>query len=147
MPRIWHPYYLWEDYKQGMWRKLPRHEEQEALQTAIEFTGNTALYGEWMRRATQEYYYACQHNLTDPSLNKQAWIGHAACCLAKKLPEYIVRKAWAVLSEQQRVEANKQADAAVIAWTVKHLEETRDDRQLCLDFFTQAHTLYQCVET
>lgn len=146
MERIWHPYWLWEDHRDGMWRKLPRHEEAEALRLAVEFTGNAELYGEWMMRATQEYFHGCQHNLTDQSLNKQAWIGHAACCLAHKLPEYIVRKAWAMLSEEQRVAANHKADLAVKAWTLRHLEDLRDDKQGCFDFCWTGPAVHQNVE-
>ena len=117
-----------------MWRRLPKSAEQAAFALAVEFTGNADLYGHWMRRAVAEFHYACEHNLTDQSLNKQAWVGHAACCLAHRLPEYIVRKAWAVLTDEQREAANRQADAAVALWTEAHLKKVMDDGQLCLDF-------------
>lgn len=132
MRRIWHPYWNWEDYHAGMWRKLPRHEEPPAFDLAKQFTGNAELYGKWMLEAIRKFPVACEHNLTDRSLNKQAWIGHAACALAHKLPEYIVRKAWATLSEVQRIEANKKADYALRTW--QSLFRGDDGRQLSFDF-------------
>ncbi|MDB4261381.1 hypothetical protein N9878_00800 [bacterium] len=60
--------------------------------------------------------YSCEHNLSNISSNRQAWIGHAACAMAFNCPEDIVRAAWGHLSDEQRVQANKQADKAILHW-------------------------------
>ena len=86
------------------------------LQMAVEFTGNAELYGSYMMRVANEWTYSCEHNLTDISQNRRAWIGHAACALAMKCPEDIVRQAWSMLTEQQQVEANAKADEAIRYW-------------------------------
>lgn len=117
MKRIWHPYWNWEEWKAGMWRRVSKEDEAVLLPLAIEFTGNTDLYGSFMIKATNEWPISCEHNLTDASLNKQAWIGHAASSLAHGLPEYIVRRAWGLLSDEQRGAANIKAQFAVDAWT------------------------------
>lgn len=117
MKKIWHPFWLWEDIE--MWRKVPREQEDDFLQAAIEFTGNHKLYGSWMLRVVEEWPIACEHNLTDDSLNKQAWIGHAACQMAIQCPEYITRKAWGMLTQEQRDLANLQADWAIHAFYTK----------------------------
>ena len=132
--RIWHPYWNWEDYHAGMWRKLPKYDERKAFAEALEFTGDHKLYGSWMRRVVDEWPAACEHNFTDSATNKQAWVGHAACALALGLPEYIVRKAWALLSDEQRVAANKEADEAYAVWLDRYRQENLNDGQLCFDF-------------
>ena len=86
------------------------------LQRAIEFTGNAQRYGKYMMRVVKEWRYSCEHNLTDRSQNRRAWVGHAACALAFQCPEDIVRQAWGHLSEQQQNEANAQADIAIGYW-------------------------------
>ena len=116
MKRIWHPYTKWECYQHGMWRRVPRDQERELILKAVEFTGNAALYGSWMVKAVSVFKVSCEHHLSDQSLNKQAYIGHAACALALQLPEYIVRKAWGLLTQEQRDEANRKADYAVALW-------------------------------
>ena len=83
---------------------------------AIEFTGDAELYGSYMLRVTQEWPNSCEHNLTDRSQNRRAWIGHAAVALAIQCPEDIVRSAWSRLSEKQQIDANAQADAAIRSW-------------------------------
>jgi hypothetical protein len=117
MKKMWHPYWNWEDWKAGMWAKVALSKERELLPLAVEFTGNADLYGSYMVRVTNEWQVSCEHNLTDKSLNKKAWIGHAACALAHGLPEYIVRKAWGMLTEKQRIDANLKAENAILIWT------------------------------
>ena len=114
--RIYHNYELWEEFKFGMWNKLKRNKESEMLHKAIEFTGNANLYGEFMLRVTREWKYSCEQNLSHTNLNRQAWIGHAACCLAIGCPEYITRLAWHNLTEEQQIKANIKADEAIFEW-------------------------------
>ena len=143
MQKIWHPYWDWEDFKQGMWRRLAKSEEKAAIALAVEFTGDADLYGSWMMCVVRDYPLACQHNLTDPSLNRQAWVGHAACCMAHGLPEYIVRKAWAMLSERQRIRANLKADEAVSEWEYNYAISGGNYGQFCFDFRAKNSTLHQ----
>ena len=116
MKKIYHHYESWEDYKAGMYNSLHGKERNIMINKAINFTGNAKLYGEYMLRVIAEWEIACEHNLTDSSLNKKAWIGHAACCMAIGCPEDLTRLAWGCLSFQQQEEANKQADIAIRKW-------------------------------
>ena len=122
MKKIWHPFWLWEDIPMG--RKVEAKDEDLFLQKAIEFTGNHELYGSWMMRVIEEWPISCEQNLTDDSLNKQAWIGHAACQMAIECPEYITRKAWGMLNQEQRDLANLQADRAIHEWKQRHSKES-----------------------
>ena len=103
-----------------MWRKVTVEEEAEFLKKAFDFTGNHILYGYWMMRVVDEWSVSCEQNLTDDSINKQAWIGHAACQMAIECPEYITRKAWGMLTQEQRDLANRQADRGIHEWHQRH---------------------------
>lgn len=116
MERIYHHYSKWEDWKFGMWRNVYGKEREEYLQKAIVFTGNADLYGSWMMKIIEQWPYSCEHNLTNPSINHQAWIGHAACCLAIGCPEDITRLAWHELTQDQQDKANAMADKAIGEW-------------------------------
>lgn len=116
MERVYHPYEKWEDYLAGMWNNSGVKDPDYMLQKAIKFTGNAKKYGSYMQRVTKEWPIACQHNLTNASQNRKAWIGHAASCLALGCPEAITRKAWAYLSQKQQDAANKEADQAISEW-------------------------------
>ena len=117
MRRVYHDYRRWEDYKNGMWRRVGKDEHETLLKVAIEFTGDHARYGKAMMEVIKKWKYSCEHNLTDQSTNKRAWIGHAACSLELNLPEVVVRAAWKHLTDEQRFLANKQADYAINKWS------------------------------
>lgn len=120
MKQIFHPYHLWEDWQNGMWRNETAEYEDLHLPSIISFTGDHLEYGAAMIEVVEQWFYSVQHNLTDNSINKRAWIGHAACNLKFGWPEYLVRMAWNQLSEQQQVLANKMADKAIEYFYTKH---------------------------
>ena len=130
MKQVYHHYREWEDWQNGMWRKEAPDKEKEFLAMAIEFTGNYKLYGKWMLEVTEKWPVCCEHNLTNPSINQRAWIGHAAACLAINCPEYITRMAWGHLTEKQRIDANSMADYAIMMWKERYMGTKND----CLVF-------------
>ena len=120
MKRVYHHYQMWEDFRNGMWKNIQHSAEPKMLQRAIEFTGDAELYGSYMMRVIAEWPNACEHNLTNDSMNRLAWVGHAACSMAIKCPEYITRRAWGMLTEEQRVAANRKAELAVATWMLRY---------------------------
>jgi hypothetical protein len=133
--QIYHNYTLWEDYLNGMWRKVSKIEECEYLKRAIEFTGNHELYGHYMIEVVNNWRYSCEHNLTDKSINRRAWIGHAACCLAFNCPEYITRMAWHNLTVEQQDMANAQADSAIKLWENNFIERLECQKDIQIKMF------------
>lgn len=109
-------YQLWEDFISGMWRTVPKDEEEVFRKMAIKFTGDHIAYGKAMMRVLTEWPNTCMHNLSNTSINRRAFIGHAACQLEINCPEYIVRQAWWKLTEEQRILANIEADKAIKIW-------------------------------
>jgi hypothetical protein len=117
--RIYHPYWLWEEYEHNMWGAV--NDRAKFLKLAIKFTGDHKLYGRFMIQVIQKWKYSCEHNLSNLTQNRRAWIGHAACAIAHQIPEDIVREAWSHLTEEQQYLANKEADRAIEAWEHKQL--------------------------
>jgi hypothetical protein len=116
MIQSYHHYSKWEDYINGMYRTLDKKSEKEFLDLAVCFTGDHELYGSWMLKVIVAWPFACEHNLTNTNVNRKAWIGHSACCMAIQCPEYITRKAWSFLSKQQQKDANQKALEAIELW-------------------------------
>lgn len=108
-----------------MWGRVK--DRQSYLNRAIEFTGNHVLYGQWMMRVIEEWPNTCEHNLTNKTINRKAWIGHAAVAMAIQCPEDIVRAAWGFLSQEQRELANEQARLAIEEWERRHEEIVGND--------------------
>lgn len=123
LKRVWIPVEQWEEVSFNMWGEVKNRKRY--IERAVTFTGNHRLYGRYMIRVTTEWPNSCLNALTDNNLNKKAWIGHAACALALRCPEDITRQAWGLLSNEQRILANKQADRAIQAWEMRYRESLR----------------------
>ena len=117
--RRFHHYSEWEEVSSGMWKKVTAFDRAALLPQAVTFTGDAALYGLWMLRVIDEWPISCEQNLGFSGQNRQAWIGHAACCLAIKCPEDITREAWWLLTQTQRDAANAAADIAIRTWETR----------------------------
>lgn len=112
--RVYHPIEQWEEIAANMWGDVD--DKKAFLQAAIDFTGDHVKYGSYMMRVVNEWTISCENALTDPALNKRAWVGHAACALAIGCPEDITREAWKYLTDEQRLLANKAATRAIREW-------------------------------
>lgn len=106
-----------------MWKSLHGEQRESFLEKAIKFTGDAELYGKWMLKVIKKWKYSCEHNLTNTAMNRQAWVGHAACCLAIGCPEDITRLAWSFLTEDQQNKANKKADEAIEKWEMEYAKK------------------------
>lgn len=123
LPRIYHPWTRWEEISFNMWGDVP--DRKAAVAQAIEFTGDHVLYGSYMRRVIVEWPISCENALTDYSLNRRAWLGHAAVALALQLPEDVTREAWKHLSDEQQLLANKEASRAIQRWEHAYVSDRR----------------------
>jgi len=124
--QVFHHYSKLEEVPAGMWQSITGQRRSELLSEAIKFTGNAERYGAAMLLAVDEWPLSCEQNLTCSSLNRQAWIGHAACCLATGCPEDITREAWGFLSQQQQDDANAKADEAIAEWERRYELKLRE---------------------
>ena len=97
----------------------------QSMDLAFEFTGDAKLYGSYMQRVIREWPVSCENALTDYFLNRKAWIGHAAVALALQIPEDITRAAWAKLTSEQQLLANKEASRAIQAWEYTYIKDRK----------------------
>lgn len=72
------PYWEWEDYLNGMWRKLPKEDEPKFLSNAVEFTGDWVKYGAAMGEVIELWPRTMLNSLSNKSLNRRAFLGHCA---------------------------------------------------------------------
>jgi hypothetical protein len=125
LDRVYHPYWDWEEIDFNMWGSV--NDRPAWIKRAIEFTGDHKKYGRFMMRVINEWPISCENALTDYSINRKAWVGHAAVALAMECPEDITRAAWGKLTDEQQLLANKEAERAIQAWENAYIK----DRGLC----------------
>lgn len=121
----------WECHKNGMWRYLNKTEEKEMLLKAIEFTGDYKKYGKAMNEVVFLWESSMLHFLSNPSVNKKAYIGHCAVQYAINCPQYITRQAWGFLTDNQRKLADIEAWNCYLKFQQKKI---KNNLQLSIDF-------------
>jgi hypothetical protein len=112
---------MWEDHKHGMYDK-PKYTETEEMEKATlakNLLTNSVLFENIALRVINEWKISAEVNLTNPSRNRQAWIGQSSCCYAYKIPEYVTKYGWRLMSPSQQKEANRIADKVIKVWEGK----------------------------
>lgn len=126
--RIYHPYWLWEDYKHGFYDNVSGEQKKLMIAKVVEMFNDEKKTKEMMFFIVDNWQYSCEHNLTNESLNKIAYIGQAACCIFYKIPSTITMEAWSKLTEEVKRRSDKIALEAIKRWTIKNKHI-----QLCLN--------------
>lgn len=111
--RIYYPCNLWEDLKNGQY-KTSTHENEIVLEDlCVDLLSNTEKLYHSMRGVISDWFYAMRENISNKEINRQAWLGQAACCYQFGAPDYITKRAWFRLTNHQRVAANNIADKVI----------------------------------
>jgi hypothetical protein len=113
--RIWHPWWLWEDHKAGFYDSVSGEKREEGVQQYAEFLGSRIDFERGLRQVTEEWKYACEHNLTCLSMNRIAYLGQASMCLMHGVPS-CCRSGFMLLDAGQRQAANELAAWWLHGW-------------------------------
>ena len=112
-------YENWEDWKNGMYRDVPKSEHEKFVSKAVECLINPESA---MLSVVIEWKEATKENLTDRKANRKSWLGQAACCYQYGCPEQCTREAWSILTPEQRENANNVAKIVIELWESTYLE-------------------------
>lgn len=98
-----------------MWRIVRGRMRKEYLAKAVALMKHRTEFREAMHHASILWRYSTEAHLTG-GFNRQAWIGHAGCCLATGSPEDVTREAWHQLTQAEQDRANQDADEILALW-------------------------------
>lgn len=127
MKRIYHPYWLWEDYKFGFYDNCSGETKKQYLKDVVSFFNDPYLTEEYMKRVVDEWIYSCEHNFTNEAMNKIAYLGQSAVCLWKGIPNTVTMEAWSLLTKEVQNRSNEIAKEIINYWINKN-----KNIQLCL---------------
>ena len=116
MIQIFHHYKLWEDYKHGFYDNSSGNKKKELIKKTIELFSNENLTRKYMEKVVSEWTYSMEHNLSNPSMNKIAYLGQAACCLYANIPNIITMNAWNLVDIEKRNKADVTANLIIKQW-------------------------------
>ena len=128
MERIYHPYWLWEDYVNVFYDNSSGEQKKIHIEKCIEMFNSEKLTIENMNFVVDNWKYSMEHNLSNPAINKIAYIGQSACCNYAKIPNSITMECWSKLSKEVQERANKNAIDSISRWN-----ENNKIIQLCLN--------------
>jgi hypothetical protein len=117
--RLYHHYEQWEEISHGMWRRVLGQARKPLLEQAACLMRDSVRFHAAMLLASQEWKYSCEAHLTG-GYNRQAWMGHAGCCLATGSPEDVTREAWHTLTQSEQDLANEAADRVLADWDIRN---------------------------
>ena len=85
--RIFHTFDKWEAVAAGFFAPgLKGRDREECEQEYGVFLADLDAFGAGITKVFKEWPNSCEHNLTNSSMNRIAWIGQAAACCALGLP-------------------------------------------------------------
>lgn len=131
MERIYHRYEFWECWKNGFFDNISGVDKNKKIQKVIELFSDQQKTKEYMNKVIEQWKYSCEHNLTNDSMNKIAWLGQSACCIYDKIPSSITMEAWHLVSKENRDKADSIA-SEIIENYLNNLKNEK--KQLCLKF-------------
>lgn len=122
MQRIFHHYELWEDFHAGMYNES-KDGRKERVREAAYILGTPDICRKAMEKVIADWNTSTEYNLSNAEINRKAWLGQAACSCWAGVHEDETREAWGIMSEAQRIEANRIAAEIIKAWLQKRENE------------------------
>lgn len=127
--RIYHRYEYWECFKAGFFKNISGKEKTQYAEKVIELFEDSEKTEIYMKQVFEKWVYSCEHNLSNYSLNRVAWLGQSACCIFAGIPYKITMENWRFVSEEKRKIACDIAERLI-----KEYETNFKEKQLCLKF-------------
>lgn len=124
--QVFYNHCFWEKDHSRMWKKLNGEEKNYAIKQSFKVMSDAEKFYTAMIKVIREWPIVCEHNFTNNSQNRRAWLGHAACCIAVGSPEETTRIAWWKLTQKQRDDADEIAELIIEVWGKFYKED-----QLC----------------
>ena len=115
MERIFHHYNKWEDFHAGMYAES-REGRKERVKQAAHILGTPSICKKAMEKVISEWQIATEYNLSNAEINRKAWLGQAACSCYAGIHEDETREACGIMTEPQRIEANRIAASIIRKW-------------------------------
>ena len=119
MTRIYHPWDKWEDYKHGFYggKDYPRDKTLERYASLLR---NSNQFENALIIITTQWKYSCEHNLTNESMNRIAYLGRAACALIYNVPHNICMGGYNLLTSEEQQSADAIAKKYLDKWLEEH---------------------------
>lgn len=119
--RIYHTWDKWECYPKGFYEdKVPPGKTVEEWENEYkEFLSDDIRFSMSLSVVISTWVKSCEHYLTNPSMNRIAWLGQAAACEELGLPSRF-KGGYNLLSEECKDNANNLALQYLNKWLIRN---------------------------
>lgn len=122
--RIFHHHEKWEDWRNGLFNKSKKRIDKINLSRKI--LNNIEKCDEFFSRVFLEWPFCSDVNLSNRNINRQAWLGQAACCLSHGANEDETKEAWFTLSKEEQYRANTIADYYILKFETEKMKNAEN---------------------
>lgn len=115
MSKFFYNYKIWECKNSNFYLGVRSGDVNRAL----DIMRDSKVWGLKMKRLLDRWPVSCNQSLSDNSINKKAWIGQASMACFYNISAATTKKCWFLLSEEEKLLANKKADLVYKLWRLK----------------------------
>lgn len=117
MKRTFHTWDKWECYPAGFYENQPKQDltPEECEKIYRDLLRDTPMFEAALFTVISEWKNSCEHYLSNEKMNRIAWLGQAALCVAKGIPA-CYRGGFNLLTEEEQTEANLTALKFLNKW-------------------------------
>ena len=116
LKRIYHSYDKWEDFKAGFYSDYSKSELNDLWESVRYVFSDERTTDKYMRLVVLHWKISTEHNLTNTSMKRVAWLGQAACCFYGGVPCKATMYLWKMLDEKTRKRSDKIAIKIINEW-------------------------------
>lgn len=118
--RIFHPWDKWEHVAFGFFESKHKTMSEDQCKYRYKlFLQDISEFSEALEAVITEWKFACEHNLTNKSMNRIAWLGQAACAYKYNIPS-VMCGGFALLTEEEQQAANETALQYLNKWLIQN---------------------------
>jgi hypothetical protein len=127
--RVFHTHDKWECVKAGFYLSTVEGKTKEQCQHEYAaFLSDSDQFSEALVRVFEQWPNSCEHYLTNVAMNRIAWLGQAAMCVARGIPSQFC-SGFNLLTIEQQEQANETALTALNGWLNRRGMESVDMNQ------------------
>ncbi len=124
--RVFHTHDKWECVKAGFYSSTVDGKTKEQCQHEYAaFLSDTRQFSDALVKVFEQWPHSCEHYLTNVAMNRIAWLGQAAMCVARGIPSQFC-SGFNLLTIEQQEAANQTALEALNSWLQARGMETLD---------------------
>lgn len=116
MKRVFHSWDKWECYRSNFFGGQMQYQKDETLTLYAGLLRDTKKFEAALQVIIRDWKYSCEHNLSNESMNRIAWLGQASCALLYQVPNSISMGGYNLLSLEEQKAADAMAQKYLDLW-------------------------------